>query len=285
MSNGKTPSGSERKEPQLSSMTNLDRLRDEAGKPPMGDFSHTTPTTSTITSNQRAGHGSQKNSVRRSDGAAVLRASNGRLWFVVLLLTLALVAVSGYAYMEFDRVNGMQRTMLERVNVLAAASDQFDTKLSASGGQLQETQSSVNARVTQLEKKVLEQLKLVEQSAQQGQSIASDLKTQLAAELEKQAKAFQSTTGALKVDLMSDLKASLDQRIGNSDALNQTQTKALDTLKQSVAAIEKRVAAVSTDLKQETTGFNQSLQLLKEELAIDPARLKTLQEPLTLFLR
>jgi chromosome segregation ATPase len=260
-------------------MTNLDRIRDEAGKPPLGDFSNTASQHQARRDTQGYA-ASERNSV-----VSAPRARNGGLWFVILLLTVTLLGMSGYAYMELERVNGMQRTMLERVNVLAAASDQIDTKLMTSGGQLQETQSSLKARVAQLEQKAAEQLKLVEQTAAQGKSIAADLKTQFVAGLDQQTKTFQSTTASLKGDLMADLKASLDKQFADSDALNLSQTKALDAVKQSLAALEKGVSKVSSDLKSETNGFSQSLELLKEELAIDPARLKTLQDQFTTYMQ
>lgn len=275
MTNGRIPKQTERKEPQLSPITPFDSLVGDDG-PRLG----TSAQGSDFTDSPKLPPVAEQNYTSRPAAssskktAPAPKAKTGLLWSGVFILLFCVIGMGSYGFLELERLKGMQRAMLERVNVLAAKSDQIGDKLTASGGQIQETQTSLSSRVATLEANASERFEAIQKSLQLNQSKVAGLDKQLTEGLQAQAKSGQNIAG-LKAQLTDDLAK---QRTEFNAALANQQKL--------VASFQAELEDLQADLKQETVGLGQSMQILREELADAPAdRMSKLQDQFATYMQ
>lgn len=247
MTNGKIPPGQDRLEPQMTPL-NLDDLveRDEARAG-----------ASVQTSNSpRQQRGKTKRAATQSPAP---KAKTGGLWFLLLLTFFGVLVMAAYGYLELQRLRGMHQATQSRVEGLTVTSDQIVSQIDASGGKLQQTQSTMASRLETLDKKLADALAKTETSTAKLTKDLAAVSQQLKTLKDQQAGSIAAASSQIEKEVQAELK--------KFESANSEQAETLKTQQASLAKVQEQIQQLSTDIKANMVNVNQSMEILEEEIS------------------
>ena len=253
----------DRKEPSLSSLADLDAMPSEQNE--------RVNTRSTATPRKSA-----------KPTVAAKPAKTAGLWFFMTIALGGLIAVAGYGYMELQRLKGMQRNMVEQVSQLALASDEIGSQLSASGGKLKETQTTLNSRVEKIETNMASQLKSINDASQANKKVMGDLESQLKSSIAAQEKKVAQLENSLTKTIESKVSSSVSGVQKQSDQ----QAKDIAAIEANIKTLQANIEKVNNRIASETQNLQQSMALMEEELMNTPnPTVKKLQDQFATYIQ